>query len=286
MILNKKTKIGIIGLGLIGGSYAQAFSSQGFEVGAIDSREGSIDYAVERGWISHGKSNVYADYIKQFNIVIFALYPLTFLDWLKQYQSCLGENALITDVTGVKGCIVYQIQDLLRSDLEYIGAHPMAGREVSGVENSKKEIFRDANYIVTPTQKNTEYAISVCKEIGKILGFKNITTLSPEKHDEMIAFLSQLTHCIAISLMTCRDTASLAEYSGDSFRDLTRIAKINDNMWSELFLLNKKELLKQMELFEDAFKKLKQCIEDGKKDEIREIMRLSTYQRKLFDKGE
>lgn len=286
MTLDKKTKIGIIGLGLIGGSYAQAFSSQGFEVGAIDSREESIDYAIERGWIAHGKSNVDADYIKQFNIVIFALYPLTFLDWLKQYQYCLGENTLITDVTGVKGCIVYKIQEMLRSDLEYIGAHPMAGREVSGVENSKKEIFKDANYIVTPTAKNTDYAICVCKEIGTILGFKNITTLSPEKHDEMIAFLSQLTHCIAISLMTCRNTASLAEYSGDSFRDLTRIAKINDNMWSELFLLNKEELLKQMELFEGAFKKLKQCIEEEKKDEIREIMRLSTYQRKLFDKGE
>ena len=286
MILDKTTKIGIIGLGLIGGSYAQAFSSQGFEVGAIDSRKESIDFAIEHGWIAHGKSHVDANYIEQFNIVIFALYPLTFLDWLKQYQSYLGKNTLITDVTGVKGCIVYQIQDLLRSDLEYIGAHPMAGREVSGVENSNKEIFRDANYILTPTHKNTDYAISVCQEIGKIIGFKNITTLSPEKHDEMIAFLSQLTHCIAISLMTCRDTTSLAEYSGDSFRDLTRIAKINDNMWSELFLLNKEELLKQMELFEDAFKKLKQCIKEEKKNEICEIMRLSTSQRKLFDKGE
>lgn len=106
------------------------------------------------------------------------------------------------------------------------------------------------------------------------MGFKNISILTPEKHDEMIGFLSQLTHCIAITLMTCKDSKHLVEYTGDSFRDLTRIAKINEQMWSELFLMNKNELLSQMDLFLQEFKKLRDALarEDAetikKNDEI------------------
>ncbi|MBO5294806.1 MAG: prephenate dehydrogenase/arogenate dehydrogenase family protein, partial [Clostridia bacterium] len=95
-------------------------------------------------------------------------------------------------------------------------------------------MFLGANFIITPTSKNTPQAIAVCRRLGELLGFARITELTPEAHDEMIAFLSQLTHCIAVTLMTCNDSPSLEEYTGDSFRDLTRIAKINDEMWSEL----------------------------------------------------
>ena len=173
---------------------------------------------------------------------------------------------------------------MLRDDVEFIAAHPMAGREKSGIEYASKEIFRQANYIVTPTAKNTARAVEICESLGETLGFKTVARLTPEEHDEMIGFLSQLTHCIAVSLMTCRDTDGFEKYTGDSFRDLTRIANINDVMWSELFLLNKDELLKQMELFEAAFSKLKKTIETGDKDKMRSIMKLSTEHRKRFDK--
>ena len=123
-------------------------------------------------------------------------------------------------------------------------------------------------------------------ELGRTLGFKTVTTLSPEKHDEMIGFLSQLTHCIAVSLMVCKDARDLSDYTGDSFRDLTRIAKINDVMWSELFLLNKEELLNQMTLFEEKFAKLRHYIETNNVDAMREMMQLSTKWRTHFDKKE
>ena len=100
----------------------------------------------------------------------------------------------------------------------------------------------------------------------------------------MIGFLSQLTHCIAISLMTCKESEHLVDYTGDSFRDLTRIAKINDEMWSELFLLNKAELIAQMDLFIDKFMLLRNSIESENKEQIQNIMRLSTKRRKYFDK--
>lgn len=283
MNFDKDTKILIVGLGLIGGSYAQGLSEAGFEVGAIDRKQTSIDFALEHGFIKHGRTGADPDYIKDFDLLVFALYPHIFINWIKENQQYIKSGALLTDVTGVKSGLAEEIQSVLRPDLEFIGAHPMAGREVSGVENADSKIFVGANYIVTPTEKNSKEAIGVCKRLGKVLGFKMISELTPEKHDEMIGFLSQMTHCIAISLMVCKDAAEMAEYTGDSFRNLTRIAKINDEMWSELFLINKKELVAQMELFEKHFEKLKKSIEDGDRETMREMMRLSTARRKFFD---
>lgn len=277
-------KILIVGLGLIGGSYAQALSDLGYEVGAVTKEQGSIDYALKKGIIKSGTTEVSREYVSQFDIVVFSLYPNVFLEWIEKHQSCLKEGALLTDVTGVKVPVVYKIQDMLRPDLEFVPAHPMAGREVYGVENSDKTIFRNANYIVTPTEKNTSEGIEAIKSLGKVLGFKTIAELSPEKHDEMIGFLSQLTHCIAVSLMTCKESEHLVDYTGDSFRDLTRIAKINEEMWCELFLMNKTELLSQMDLFIDKFQELKSSIENSDTEKIKSIMRTSTRRRSFFDK--
>lgn len=274
----------IVGLGLIGGSYAEALSDLGYEVGAITRQQKSIDYAKEKGIIAHGTTEVTPEYVGQFDMVVFALYPNILLDWIKSYQGYLKPGAILTDVTGVKCPLVYDIQSILRPDVEFIGAHPMAGREVYGVENADKTIFRNANYIVTPTDKNTTEGIEACRSLGKILGFKTIAELSPEEHDEMIGFLSQLTHCIAVSLMTCKESEHLVDYTGDSFRDLTRIAKINEDMWCELFLMNKKELLAQMDLFIDKFNELKSSIEKSDTEKIKSIMRTSTERRRYFDK--
>lgn len=283
MKFDKDTKILIVGLGLIGGSYAEALSSGGYEVGAIDCNADSIAFALEKGWISSGRADTDGEYIGKFDLIVFALYPHIFIDWIKQNQRFIRPGALLTDVTGVKCSVVYEVQKLLRSDLEFIGAHPMAGREVSGVRNAKKEIFTDANYIVTPTESNTLEAIAACKALGRAIGFKNISTLTPEKHDEIVGFLSHLTHCIAVALMISKESEHMCEYTGDSFRDLTRIAKINDVMWSELFMLNKTELLAQMKLFEAAFDRLRISIEQDDTDTLREMMRLSAKRREYFD---
>ncbi len=284
MNLTKKHKILIIGLGLIGGSYAEALTSWGFEVGAITKDRDSIDFALKKGIIQSGISFVEKEYVQMFDIVIFALYPKIFVEWIETYQSYFKDGTLITDVTGVKSEIVFKIQALLKDTVEFVPAHPMAGKEVYGVENSDKKIFQGANFIITPTSKNTTKAIDTIVEMGKILGFKNISILTPEKHDEMIGFLSQLTHCIAITLMTCKDSKHLVEYTGDSFRDLTRIAKINEQMWSELFLMNKNELLSQMDIFLQEFEKLRDALAREDAETIKKMMRLSTKRRSYFDK--
>lgn len=284
MKINKDTKILIIGLGLIGGSYAIGLKNKGYEVGGIDISKKTIDYALEKGIISSGQTFASKEYVSQFDLIIFAVYPKVITAWLKENQDYIKTGAIITDVIGVKSSVVEEVQDILRSDLEFVGAHPMAGKESSGIENASDKIFEGANYIVTPTEKNTEKAVEKIKALGETLGFKKISELSPKIHDEMIGFLSQLTHCIAVSLMTCKDSDKLVDYTGDSFRDLTRIAKINEEMWSELFILNKENLLEQMDLFLDKFSELKKTIVDSDTEKMKEIMRLSTARRKLFDR--
>ena len=283
-MLTKDKKILIVGLGLIGGSYAEGFTRKGYEVGAITRSRKSVDFALEKGIIASGTTEVTRDYVSRFDIIIFALYPHIFIEWLEKYQDFIKPGALLTDVTGVKVSVVYKVQEMLRGDLEFIGAHPMAGREVYGVENADCRIFNGANYIVTPTGANTPEAIETCRQIGEVLGFSRISQLSPERHDEMIGFLSQLTHCIAVALMNCKESHHLVDFTGDSFRDLTRIARINEEMWSELFLLNRDELLSQMDLFTEEFAKLRDAVRDGDTDTLKRMMQTSTLRRSYFDK--
>lgn len=279
-----KSKILIVGLGLIGGSYARALKRLGYFVEAIDTDETAVSYALENRLIDRGYTTVVPDAVSQADALIFALYPGVFKRWITENQQYLKPGAFLTDVTGVKSCVVYDIQNVLREDVEFIAAHPMAGRELSGVQNSDDRIFRDANYIVVPTERNTPEAVEWCKSLGKILGFSRISVCSPEEHDRMIGFLSQLTHCIAVSLMTCTDNRHLVEYTGDSFRDLTRIANINDAMWSELFLLNKDVLIGDIDVFMKEMGEIRRMLEAEDREGLRAKMRLSTLRRSYFNK--
>ena len=284
MTLSKESKILIVGLGVIGGGYASALSAKGYDVSCITKNKCDVDYARERGMVRYGTTKVEPELISGADIVIFALYPTVFIDWVKEYSHLFKKGAVITDVTGVKVSVVDTVQSLLGDGVEFISAHPMAGRERSGVEFSDPGVFRGANYIITPTERNTTEAIELCRTLGEELGFARISVLSPKEHDEMIAFLSQLTHCIAVTLMTCNTSEGLEKYTGDSFRDLTRIAKINDAMWSELFLMNKDALLTQMDSFIGEFARLRSMIDSGDREGMRKMMRQSTARRSLFDK--
>ena len=199
-VLSQQSNILIVGLGLMGGSYAAALSKKGYRVYALSLEQQPIDYALARGWIIDGGTEP-EKFLPQADIIISCLYPSVFPAWVEQYQSHFQSGTLLTDVTGVKTQVVRQVQQMLRQDVEFIAAHPMAGRERSGVQYADPTVFEGANYIVVPTEKNTGLAIETCKYLGEELGFARISELSPEKHDQMIAFLSQLTHCIAVTLM-------------------------------------------------------------------------------------
>ncbi len=283
-MIDKKKRFLIIGLGLLGGSYAMGLKKRGHIVSAIDINEASINYALEKGIIDEGAAIADPNLISRADVIISGLYPKTIVGWISENQQYFKKNALITDVTGVKCSIIYKIQELLREDCEFIGSHPMAGREVSGVQFADPSIFLPANLIITPTSKNTQAAIDFLYEFGIELRFNNICILTPEKHDEMIGYLSQLTHVIAVSLMNANDNSHLKEYTGDSFRDLTRIAKINENLWTELFLMNKDVLVNEITAFVDEINDFKQKLMAEDVDGMKQKFIQSTERRKFFDK--
>lgn len=281
--MNQNQTILIVGLGLIGGSYAKGLKQQGYKVTAIDINERAIRYALEHHIIDEGSTNG-IDLIQKADIIICALYPKTMIAWMNKHQQYFKSGIFITDVSGVKCNVVDVIQENLREDVEFISSHPMAGKEVSGVEYSDPEIFKQANFIITPTEKNTRQGIAFARKLAEILQFKRIVTLSLQKHDEMIGYLSQLTHAIAVSLMNANDNTHLKEYTGDSFRDLTRIAKINEVMWSELFFLNKDILISEIDCFQAELTNLRNKLQNDDVEGLKQLFIQSTQRRKQFDK--
>ncbi len=285
MHLHRDTRILIVGLGLLGGSYAMALKKKGFRcIYGFARRQETVDYALERGMIDEGSAKVDEELISRAEMIVFALYPTVLVKWVESYGHLIQPGTVVTDVTGVKSCIIDPVVRGLPQGVEFVSVHPMAGKEVGGIENADEKIFVGANYIVVPTPENSEQAIRLCEDLGAELGFARISRLSAREHDEMIAFLSQLTHCVAVSLMCASDDDRLVQYTGDSFRDLTRIARINDEMWSELFLLNQEALLKQMDAFTEQMNKMRGFLSVGDREGLREMMRLSTARRMKFDR--
>lgn len=276
--------IGIIGLGLMGASFAKRLSPQKDKtIYGIDQNKQTIQTALELNIIKEGSTDP-GKLIKKCNLIILALYPTMIKPWIIENQQYLESGTILMDISGVKTNIVEPVQAILREDLELISIHPMCGRESRGINFAQADIFDNANYIIVPTDKNTPKAIEAAKQLGKDLRVKNISILSCEEHDRMIGFLSQLTHVIAVSLMNTHDNSHLVEYTGDSFRDLTRIATINEDLWSELFLLNKDILLDEIDQFLDATKHFRDSLEKEDIDEMKRLFIQSTNRRKLFNK--
>ena len=283
-MLDKSKTYLIVGLGLLGGKYAQVLSQKGYNVTGITHSQSTLDYALQHGYIRAGKNADFEDLVREADCIIFGLYPTVLLDWVKQYGPLIRPGTMVTDVSGVKRGVVEPVQAALPEGVEFIASHPMAGRETSGITHSAEVNFAPANFIITPTDKNTPEAIQWAKELAEVLGFKHICTLTVQEHDKMIGYVSQLCHAIAVSLMCANDNTSLCEYTGDSFRDLTRIARINDKMWAELFLWNKENLISEIDQFDAALREMRNALVADDRDKLEEMFRLSTQRRAAFDK--
>lgn len=276
-------RILIIGLGLMGGSIAEALSHNGYHVEAISLYEEEISFAKEKGFIQDGRTTFSKEYLASFPCFLFALYPSTLVKWMKEHVNDIAPNTLLTDVTGIKEPIIREILPLLKGkDIDFVFAHPMAGKARKGVGYASKDIFKGSNFLITPIPINKEENIRAIEELGRTLGSGQIVRVSPKEHDEMIAYVSQLTHIIAMALMNAKKETHLDEYTGDSFRDLTRIAEMNDEMWPELFIMNQATLLQQMDLFLDEMNKIRDAIAHASIDELRKMMQSSTAKREAF----
>jgi prephenate dehydrogenase len=273
-------KIFIVGLGLIGASYAEGLKKKGYHVYAYNRTQSVIDKAIKEGII---ESDNDISKMSTVDVIILGLYPKHNIEFLKAHQHLLTKGQLITDVSGTKAWMIPQIEMLCPKGVSYTSHHPMAGKEISGYDAKDFRIFKNANFIIVKSDKSLENDENILRKLAKDLNFGKITVTTPHKHDELIAFTSQLTHAIAVSLVHSDHLEETPRATGDSYRDLTRIAKINETMWTELFLENKEALLKKIADFEFELNLLKEMIKKHDKNSIELYLKQAKEKRKTFD---
>ena len=270
-----KLNITIVGLGLIGGTYAEAIKRLNPKnLWAVDIDKDSLKFAEDKKIIDKGFINGVIP-LSESDIVIMAVYPELTKKFISENMNYFKRGAIITDSAGIKENLIKEINSMLRDDLDFIGGHPMAGRETSGVRSASAEIFKDANYIITPTDRNKKENLEIIEDLVKQIGFKNIVEIDPRKHDETIAFTSQLPHVIAITLMNCNHIDNVNSFTGGSFNDVTRIAKINPSLWSELMIENSEHMISQIDLFQRYMDNIKSAIKNGDYEVLNDILKES-----------
>lgn len=274
--------ITVVGLGVIGGSYVQALKGLGHEVYGVDKDEKTLELAKKDECIIEGYKDGH-DIISKSDLTIICLYPSLVLDFIKNHT--FKKGSIVSDVVGIKSYFLRQALDIIDEDVEYISGHPMAGREKKGYSYASKEVFKGANYIVIEHDKNKKESIDFMCEFVRQLGFRSVKIMSPYAHDEIISFTSQLPHIIAVALMNSdNEKYETGKYIGDSFRDLTRIANINGDLWSELFYHNKDYLLESMERFEKQFDLLKEALINNNERSLKEMFEQSSRRREKLEK--
>ncbi len=273
-------KIVVVGLGVIGGSFTMALKEAGYkDVYGIDINEESLKKAEEIGVIKKGYTDG-SKIVKDADLIIISLYPRLVKNFILANKNNFKDGAIITDATGIKKFFIDDILKVLPDNIDFVFGHPMAGREKKGIDFASSEVFKGANYILTPVERNKQESINFIEKLVFELGFKRVKKITPEYHDEMIGFVSQLPHAIAVSLINSdiegRETGS---FIGDSYRDLTRIANINEDLWSELFLENKDNLLTSIENFENELDRIKEAIKKNDTEQLKKLFIKSTKRR-------
>lgn len=279
-----KLNITIVGLGLIGGSFAKAIRKYVpvKNLWAIDIDESVLEKATKLGIIDKGFKDTTIP-LNQSDLVILCLYPSLTIKFMKENMSKFKSNAIITDTAGIKEKIIEEVKESLREDLEFIGGHPMAGRECEGFEFSNAEVFNNAQYILVKNENNKLENINLLKDIIGKVKFKDIIEMLPGQHDEMVAFTSQLPHIIACVLMNNNLISENFQCIGGSFKDATRVAKINCGLWEELFMENKSHIVQQLRSFVDDMNKITNLIENDERQDLRKLLNHGSNLRKEMD---
>ncbi|MDP4143518.1 MAG: prephenate dehydrogenase [Bacillota bacterium] len=271
----------IIGLGLIGGSYAMAIKNlKPKNLWGVDISEETIKEAEAMGIITKGFTKDDAP-LADSDLVIIALYPEATIKFLKANKENFKDGAVITDVAGIKERLVEEVAVIMPDTVDFVPGHPMAGKESKGLKFASEKIFHNANYIITPTDKNKEENVKLVEDLAKGIGCKNVVKISAKKHDEIIAFTSDIPHAIAVSLVnsdTFNEETNL--FIGGSFRDATRVAMINSSLWTELLIANGENVVKQLSIFEEKIKAIKEAVESKDKEGLEEIFQRANNKRR------
>lgn len=272
-------KITIIGLGLMGGSVARRL--RGFHdcrIAAYDRDRESLDLALSDGVIDEAYTDA-AGAMRDADLIILCLYPQLNVDHVRDNLDSIKSGAIITDVTGIKGFMIRELEKILPDDVEFLGGHPMAGREVGGYKSSTDTLFDNAPYIITPTERNTPEAIQLIRDMAKYIGCRTVVTTTPDEHDSIIAYTSQLMHVVAVALCENPLLERSESFAGGSLQDCTRIAVINEKMWSELFVENSEHLAHRITEFQNTLEDMKKAALAGDRAALEKIMKHSTQQK-------
>ncbi|MGO1043664.1 prephenate dehydrogenase [Clostridioides difficile] len=275
----------VVGLGVIGGSFAKALKKAGYEdVFGVDIDSETLKKAEELKIIKKGCTTG-KEFFKQADLIILSIYPRLIVNFLENNKAFFKKGTIITDTTGIKEVLINDVLKIIPDDVDFIFGHPMAGREKKGIDFASDEVFKEANYIITPTGRNNIKNLEFVENLILEIGFKRVKKLTAQKHDEMIAFTSQLPHVMAVALINSDEEGrETGKFIGDSYRDLTRIANMNEDLWSELFLGNRDNLLKSIENFEMEVNLIKEAIFNNDKNKLVEYFKTSSVRREHLEK--
>ena len=274
----------IIGLGVVGGSYAGALTEAGYKVFGVARSDETIAKAKQRGMIADGGTDA-ARFVSNSDVVVIALYPGQIAPYLRTLAPYLRPGTVVSDVAGIKSTIQKEVEEALPDGVEFVFAHPMAGREKRGIDYADPAVLKSANFILVPGAKASQSALDTMRKLAEDMGFGRVAEVSAKRHDEIIAFVSQLPHAIAVALVNSdEESAETEKFIGDSFRDLTRIASINEKLWSELFLCNRDNLIRSIDDFERQLGAIKTALQQDDKDALEALFRSSSERRSRYVK--
>lgn len=268
-------KILVVGMGLIGGSFCKAIKKYTtHHLIGMDADEATIDMAIAMESIDEIIPVDRPDLMRRADLTIVCLPPHKIVDFILENRHNFREGSIVTDVCGVKKYIVDALEGpLAEAGVSFIGAHPMAGTEFSGFSFSLADMFVNASYLLTPTDNSERAHVDILRKLAYDIGFKTVIESSPERHDESIAYTSQLAHVVSNSYIKSPTLPKERGFSAGSFLDMTRVARLDENTWSDLFILNKDNLLNEINALVKHINQHKEALESGDRERIRELLK-------------
>lgn len=278
-------KIAIVGLGLIGGSLAMALKGfEDYEIVGVARRQATVDYAIAHGVGDTATLDTKAA-LQEADVTYLCINPEDIIEFMKEYRDCFKPESLVSDVCGIKGAVT-EGANVLPENVDFIGSHPMAGTEFSGIEHAQIDMFQGAHYIMTPSEKSRPENVALIERIAKYIGCSDVVKTTPEEHDAIIAYTSQMMHIIALSVCDDEGLFKCMGFEGSSFRGCTRVADLDVDLWAELFTLNKKALCSSIDKLEENLKKYREVLANGSEEELIEKLKVSKKRKQQMNTGE
>lgn len=263
--------IAVVGLGLIGGSFCKAIKKYtDHQVFGIDTDTNTIELALACGAIERAVS---PEELSEMDVIIVSLHPVQTIDFLQTHAAKLKPGSLVMDTCGIKTAVVEAVTEPLRAQgVSFVGCHPMAGREFSGFSYSLDSLYENASFIVTPLPDTPAHVTEFIKYFAQKLQFKKVVITTPKEHDRVIAFTSQLAHVVSNAYIKSPSLQQEAGFSAGSFLDLTRVAKLNADMWCDLFLLNQEPLIEEIDTITKHLQEYKAAMLQNDRSLLRQLL--------------